>query len=100
MPVHGFRIGKFSYLTDTNLIPDQTLDLLKGTDTLVLNALQRERHISHFNLEEALAVIEKVQPRKAYFTHISHKLGLHTEVEQELPPNIRLAYDGLKINVD
>jgi len=96
MPVLGFRVGNFSYITDANYIPDETIEKLKGTEVLVLNALQRETHISHFNLEEALLMVEKIKPRKAYLTHISHKLGLHGVVDRELPENIWLAYDGLQ----
>ena len=97
MPVFGFRIKDFSYITDANSIPDTTIDLLKGTTTLVLNALQRDPHISHFNLQEAIQMAGKIGARKTYFTHISHKLGLHKQVAAELPENIELAYDGLTI---
>jgi phosphoribosyl 1,2-cyclic phosphate phosphodiesterase len=97
LPVLGFRIGNFSYITDSNFIPDETLARLEGTETLVLNALQREPHISHFNLKEALEIVKIIKPQKAYFTHISHKLGLHAAVERELPVNVSLAYDGLQI---
>jgi phosphoribosyl 1,2-cyclic phosphate phosphodiesterase len=99
LPVMGFRIGNFSYITDANAIPDQTFDLLKGTQVLVLNALQREKHISHFNLAEALEVAQRVGAPKTYFTHISHKLGRHAVVETELPDGVSLAYDGLKIRL-
>jgi len=99
MPVLGFRIGNFSYITDTNNIPDETLRKLEGTEVLVLTALQREQHISHFNLDEAIAMVQKINPAKAYFTHISHKLGLHAEVEHELPPSMYLAYDGLRVSL-
>jgi len=97
--VLGFRIGNFSYITDANYISDETMDLLKGTEVLVLNALQREKHISHFNLEEAIAMVDRIKPKTTYFTHISHKLGLHGEVEKELPKGIALAYDGQQIDV-
>lgn len=100
LPVLGFRIGDFSYVTDANFIPDETKEKMKGTRTLVLNALQREAHISHFNLEQALRVVEELNAERAYFTHISHKLGLHADVSNELPPNVFLAYDGLKVTVD
>jgi phosphoribosyl 1,2-cyclic phosphate phosphodiesterase len=98
MPVLGFRIGPFSYITDANSIPESTVDLLKGTDTLVLNALQREKHISHFNLEEAVATATMIGARKTYFTHISHKLGLHKEVDESLSDSVSLAYDGLTLS--
>jgi phosphoribosyl 1,2-cyclic phosphate phosphodiesterase len=99
LPVLGFRIGNFSYITDANFIPDDTMEALKGTEILVLNALQREPHISHFNLTEAVDMVGRVKPRKAYFTHISHKLGLHSAVERELPQNVHLSYDGLQFTL-
>ncbi|NBW39249.1 MAG: MBL fold metallo-hydrolase [Cytophagia bacterium] len=99
LPVLGFRIKNFSYITDANFIPDTTFELLKGTDVLVLNALQFDPHISHFNLEQAISIVEKIKPSKTYFTHISHKLDLHSVVERKLPHNISLAYDGLQISV-
>jgi phosphoribosyl 1,2-cyclic phosphate phosphodiesterase len=98
MPVLGFRIGDFSYITDANHIPDNTLARLAGTSVLVLNALQKETHISHFNLNEAVAMAKKIGAARTYFTHISHKLGLHKHVAEELPPNIELAYDGLVVS--
>jgi phosphoribosyl 1,2-cyclic phosphate phosphodiesterase len=100
MPVHGFRFENFSYITDANFISEETIGKLKGTETLVLNALQRDPHISHFNLTEALAMIEKIKPRQTYLTHISHKLGTHAEVSKELPPNVMLAYDGLQLELE
>ncbi len=100
LPVFGYRIGDFTYITDANHIDDRELEKVKGTKTLVLNALQKKHHISHFTLDEAIALVEKIQPERAYFTHISHKLGLHNEIEASLPDSIRLAYDGLKITTD
>jgi phosphoribosyl 1,2-cyclic phosphate phosphodiesterase len=99
LPVLGFRIHNLSYITDANYLPDVTLERLKGTEILVLNALQRERHISHFNLMEAVEMVKRINPRKAYFTHISHKLGLHATVERELPSGISLAFDGLQLQL-
>lgn len=99
MPVLGFRIGDFSYITDANHIPDTTYEKLKGTRILVLNALQTEKHLSHFNLEEALQVAEKVMAEKTYFIHMSHKLGRHKEIENNLPDSVALAYDGLSITL-
>ena len=99
LPVLGFRVGGFAYLTDANFIAPETLDLLRGADTIVLNALRREPHISHFTLGQAVEILEDLRPRRAYLTHISHQLGRHREVEAELPTWIRLAYDGLKIEV-
>lgn len=99
MPVFGFRIGDFSYITDANFIPDETLARLKGTNVLVLNALQREKHISHFNLKEAIEMAERIGANQTYFTHMSHKMGLHKDVAKELPPTLALAYDGLTITL-
>jgi phosphoribosyl 1,2-cyclic phosphate phosphodiesterase len=99
MPVLGFRIKNFAYITDAKTVNDKELDKLKGLDVLIVNALRIEEHISHFNLSEALDFIQKVQPKKAYLTHISHQLGTHTAVSNELPANISLAYDGLQISL-
>lgn len=99
LPVFGFRIGNFSYITDANVIPEETFKKIRGTHTLVLNALQIEPHISHFNLEEAIAVAQKVGAEMTYFTHISHKLGLHQETSLLLPPKIQLGYDGLSFQL-
>ena len=99
LPVMGFRIGGFSYITDANQIPEATMKLIEGSDVLVLNALRKEKHISHFSLDEAVKIIEKVKAKKAYLTHISHQLGLHKDVDDQLPNHIRLAYDGLQIEL-
>ena len=98
LPVMGFRIGNFSYITDAKYIPPETLEKLEGTEILVLNALQRETHVSHFNLSEAIDMVETIGPKKTYFTHISHKMGLHADVEKELPDHVSLAFDGLRIS--
>ena len=97
LPVLGFRVENFSYITDAKFIPQETIEKLKGTEILVLNALQREQHISHFNLNEALDMVDTIQPQHTYFTHISHKMGLHADVEKELPDNVSLAFDGLSL---
>lgn len=97
LPVLGFRINNFSYITDANHIPDETIELLAGTEILILNALQKQPHVSHFNLEQAIAEVEKIKPAKTYFTHISHKLGLHADISKELPSHIELAHDGLQL---
>jgi phosphoribosyl 1,2-cyclic phosphate phosphodiesterase len=99
LPVLGFRIGGFAYLTDANLISEETMTLLRGADTVVLNALRREPHVSHFTLGQAVEILEELRPRRAYLTHISHQLGRQREVEAELPHWIRLAHDGLQIEV-
>jgi phosphoribosyl 1,2-cyclic phosphate phosphodiesterase len=98
LPVLGFRIGNFSYITDANFIPDETMEKLRGTEILVLNALQRTEHISHFNLQQALAMADQIQATQTYLTHISHKLGMHADVTKELPDNVALAFDGLQIS--
>lgn len=99
LPVLGFRVGNFSYITDANFISDATYEKLKGSEVLVLNALQKEKHVSHFNLEEALNEVKKIGATKTYFTHISHKLGPHKIIEKELPESVALAYDGLTITL-
>lgn len=99
LPVFGFRIGDFTYLTDLNYISDAELEKVKGTKVLVVDALQRQAHISHFTLDQAVALAQRVNADRTYFVHISHKLGLHSEVEKELPSNIRLGYDGLQIRL-
>ena len=97
LEVMGYRFGDFAYLTDVKTIADEELDKLKTLDVLVLSSLRVELHPSHLNLEEALALVELLQPKKAYFTHISHLLGFHDEVEINLPDHIHLAYDTLEI---
>jgi phosphoribosyl 1,2-cyclic phosphate phosphodiesterase len=97
LPILGFRIGDFTYITDAKTIANETLEKVKGTRILVVNALQREEHISHFTLNEAIAFAQKVGAETTYFTHISHNLGLHSVVEKDLPINIKLAHDGLMI---
>ncbi len=99
MDVLGFRIGDFTYLTDANFIEDKEIEKIKGSKYFVINALRKQEHISHFNLEQALEIVRKVQPEKAYLTHISHQLGLYQEIENELPKNVHLAYDGLKLKI-
>ncbi len=99
LPVLGFRVGNFSYITDANFIPDSTYEKLKGTEVLVLNALQKESHQSHFNLNEATSVAQQIGARQTYFIHMSHRLGLHKAVEKELPAGIALSYDGLTIGL-
>lgn len=99
LPVLGFRVGDFTYITDVNYISEQEMEKVYGSKVLVLGALQHEPHISHFNLSQAIEVAQKINATTTYFTHISHKMGLHAEVEKLLPDNIRLAYDGLKITL-
>lgn len=100
LPVLGFRIGDFTYITDASYIPPEEIQKIKGSKVLVLNALRKEEHISHFNLQEAIQQIHAIKPEKAYLTHISHQLGAHDEVEeQDLPDHVHLAYDGLNIEM-
>jgi len=99
MPVLGFRFGNFTYITDANRIEDTEKEKIKGSSILVLNALRKKGHISHFSLQEAVDLVEELSIPKAWFTHISHQLGLHEEINNELPSNIQLAWDGLKLSV-
>ncbi len=97
LPVLGFRINDLCYITDVNYISDHEKEKIKGCKILILSALRKEKHISHFNLEEALELIAEIKPEKAYLTHISHQLGEHQKISEELPKNVFLAYDGLKV---
>jgi phosphoribosyl 1,2-cyclic phosphate phosphodiesterase len=99
LPVMGYRFNNFSYITDAKSIPDATLEKLRGTEVLVLNALQRDPHISHLNLREALEMVEKIKPVQTYLIHISHKLGTHADVTKELPANVALAFDGMQLSL-
>lgn len=100
LPILGFRIGDFSYVTDANFISTSEKEKLKGSKVLVLNALRREEHISHFTLMQALELIKELKPEKTYLTHISHQLGLHDVINAELPANVECAYDGLVISLE
>lgn len=100
MPVFGYRVGNFAYITDAKTVAPEEKEKLKGIKILIINALRKEEHISHFNLEEALAFIAEIQPEKAYLTHISHLMGLNDEVQTLLPSNVEIAYDGLIFLVD
>ena len=97
MPVLGFRFGNFTYITDANRIDEPEKEKIKGSSALVLNALRRSKHISHFNLAEAVDLVNELQVPRAYFTHISHQLGLHVEVNKELPAGMELAYDNQQV---
>jgi phosphoribosyl 1,2-cyclic phosphate phosphodiesterase len=99
MPVLGFRFGKFTYITDANKIDEAVKEKLKASEIIVLNALRKEQHISHFTLQEAVDVVHELNIPEAYFTHISHQLGKHDVVEENLPQGIHLGYDGLVLNV-
>ncbi len=99
LPIFGFRIKDFTYLTDTNYIAPEEKEKIKGTKVLVVNALRKKKHISHFNLAEALALIDEIKPERAYLTHVSHLMGKQADVEKELPQNVFFAYDGLMLEI-
>jgi phosphoribosyl 1,2-cyclic phosphate phosphodiesterase len=99
MPVLGFRMGDFTYITDANFIPETEMEKIRGSKVLILNALRRETHPTHYNVEQALAVVANLDIPTVYFTHFSHQIGLHDEVEAALPKGIHLAYDGLQFSV-
>lgn len=97
MPVFGFRFGDFTYITDANRIDESEKEKIWGSKIVVVNALRKEKHISHYSLDEAIALVQELQVPEAYFTHISHQLGRHREIEEQLPDGIHLAYDGLEL---
>jgi phosphoribosyl 1,2-cyclic phosphate phosphodiesterase len=99
LPVLGFRIGKMAYITDAKTIAPEQLEKLYGLDVLVLNALRKKEHISHFNLAQAIEMVKELKPKRAYFTHISHLMGKHKDVSAELPDNIHIAHDGLEVEL-
>jgi phosphoribosyl 1,2-cyclic phosphate phosphodiesterase len=99
MPVLGFRFGTFTYITDANRIDPESMDKIRGSAVLVLNALRKEKHISHFTLGEAIETAKELKVSKAYFTHLSHQMGLHAMVEPGLPPGMHIAYDGMVIEM-
>jgi len=99
LPVLGFRIADFTYITDANMITAAEKSKIKGSDILVINALQKEKHISHFTLEEALDLAAEIGAKKTYLTHISHRMGNHAEVSEQLPEGVFLAYDGLELEM-
>ncbi len=99
LPVKAFRVGGFTYITDANFISSEEKEKIKGSEVIVINALRRNEHISHFTFQEAIDLANEFGAKKTYFTHISHQLGMHEEVTLELPDHIELAYDGLQIEV-
>ena len=99
LPVYCYRVGNLSYITDTNFIPEKELEKLKGTKVLIINALREKKHISHFNLQEALEMVEIINPEKAFLTHISHEFGTHEKIQSMLPENVFVAFDGQKIQL-
>lgn len=100
LPILGFRIENFAYMTDVKTISDEEMIKLKGVDYLVLNALQKTEHHAHLTLDEALDLIKSLNPKQAYLTHLSHKMGKHADVQQLLPEGVFIAYDGLKVECD
>ncbi len=100
LEILGFRVNNFAYITDASSIPKRGIELLKGVEYLVINALRKERHVSHFSLDEALSIIDSINPRKGYITHIGHQMGLYEKVQKELPRNVLLAYDGLSVDIE
>ena len=99
MLVYGFRMGNFTYITDANRIDEVEKEKIKGSKVLVLNALRKQKHLSHFTLDEAVEMANELQAEQTYFTHISHQLGLHNTTNAQLPPQTQLAHDGLKLTV-
>lgn len=99
LPVLGFKIGDFSYITDANSISESSKEIIYKSEVLVLNALRKEKHVSHFTLDEAIDLIKELKPKEAFLTHISHQLGKHSEVELSLPSHIHLAFDGLRVTL-
>ena len=100
LPVLGFRFGDFTYITDANSISEEEKAKIKGSKIVVLNALQREKHISHFNLDEAVSLMKELNPEKGYLTHIGHFMGTHQETSSLLPENVEIAWDGLQVTID
>ena len=100
LPIYGFRIGDLTYITDANFIPEEEKGKIVGTKYLIVNALRRQKHMSHFSLQEALKFISDFSPRKGFITHVSHQMGLYADISNELPDNVCFAYDGLSFEVD
>ncbi len=100
LPVFGFRIGNFTYITDAKTVSEEEIEKIKGTEVLIVNALHHSEHLSHFNLKEALEFIDKINPKKAYLTHISHLFGKHKDIEKILPPNVFPAFDGMTLEME
>ncbi|MBL7924413.1 MAG: MBL fold metallo-hydrolase [Bacteroidia bacterium] len=100
LDVFGFRIGNFTYITDAKTIPESEYPKIEGSAVLVLNALRKEPHVSHFTLNEAVRIMQHFKPETGYLTHLSHQIGKHADLEAELPAPVRVAYDGLKLSFD
>jgi phosphoribosyl 1,2-cyclic phosphate phosphodiesterase len=100
LPVLGFRVGGFTYITDANFIPREEMEKIRGSEVVVINALRREKHISHFTLDDAVQLLEQLKPKRGYLIHISHQLGKHSNIEKDLPKGIFCAYDGLELSLN
>ncbi|GAE86075.1 metal-dependent hydrolases [Bacteroides reticulotermitis JCM 10512] len=98
LPIVGYRVGRMAYITDMLTMPEESYEQLKGVEVLLVNALRIAPHSTHQNLQEALEVAKRIQAKETYFVHMSHDIGLHQEVEEMLPPNVHLTYDGLEIS--
>lgn len=99
LPILGFRLEDFCYITDANYISEEEKEKLIGTKYLVINALRKEKHVSHFSLEQALSLINDLSPKKAFVTHISHQMGRHSDIQRDLPPNVILAFDCMTFDM-
>ena len=100
LPILGYRIGDFAYITDCKTLPEEELDKLRGLKVLILNALRyKKEHFAHMTVEEAVALVNELKPEEAYFTHFNHEIGLHSELERDFPPHIHPCYDGLRIYI-
>jgi phosphoribosyl 1,2-cyclic phosphate phosphodiesterase len=99
MPVYGFRFGNFTYITDANRIDESEMEKIRGSSIMVINALRKEKHISHYTLHEAIELVKELSVPEAYLIHLSHQMGLHREVQKELPSGIHLAWDGLELEM-
>lgn len=99
LPIFGYRIGEFSYITDTNFISNDEKEKVRGSKFIAITGLRKKKHISHFSLSEALQFLDEMKPEQGYITHCSHELGLYSNIQKELPENVKLAYDGLKIDI-
>ncbi len=99
LPIYGYKFGNMAYITDAKTIPDKTVALIKDIDLLIINALHHKAHKTHMNLKESLKVIEKINPKKAILTHISHHMGFHDDINETLPDNVSLGYDGMSLHL-
>lgn len=100
LPIFGYRIGDFAYITDAKKIPEEEMEKLEGLKVLVINALREREHFAHLCIREALEIIDRLKPEEAYLTHFNHEIGLHNEFENKLPPNVHPCYDGMTIRIN